>query len=332
MGPESTGLTEATAATLRQVVGDVRHLATTFQEAQSTITKVFSDSTDVYTANNLLTAAQADVSMLSQAVTTQTLLLHLTPLSNQADFRADLQKLQEQLAAAKTLKDQRAAEVIALKAAQRPLPAIASSLLLSQASSSSVSHKRPRLHPDESVEEREVLQMAVSSMEVDHQVRSITQGLIHFFHFFSPLLDSLATRVNLLLEALQTCVVSKVHVRPPSIHPSFCLASLTSLHSVLLFSLIFIFFSFLPSVHAFPGMNPPLLSPVLPFSSMSFCTVSINANGFSNPMKIQACHVPYSRVYFRPSPTFSVLFRAPPYDPVHLRVIPCTSVTCRAPP
>jgi hypothetical protein len=38
------------------------------------------------------------------------------------------------------------------------------------------------------------------------------------------------------------------------------------------------------------------------------------------------CHIPYSRVYFQPSPTFSVLFCAPPYYPVHLRAIPCTSV------
>jgi hypothetical protein len=36
--------TEATDATLRQVVGDVKHLANTFQEAQTTITKAFTDS------------------------------------------------------------------------------------------------------------------------------------------------------------------------------------------------------------------------------------------------------------------------------------------------
>lgn len=35
-------------------------------------------------------------------------------------------------------------------------------------------------------------------------------------------------------------------------------------------------------------MNPPLPLPVSPLPSMSFCTVSINANGLSHPRKINA--------------------------------------------
>ena len=155
--------TDATAATLRQVVGDVKHLANTFQEAQTAITKAFTDSTDVYTANNLLMAAQADVSSLSQAVATQALLLRLTSPSEHPDLHSDLQNLQQQLAAARVLKDQRAVEVLALKVAQRLLPVIASAPITSH-SPPSGSHKRPRLHSNESFEEQEVLQLAVMSL------------------------------------------------------------------------------------------------------------------------------------------------------------------------
>jgi hypothetical protein len=285
--------TEATAATLRQVVGDVKHLANTFQEAQSTITKAFSDSTDIYTANNLLTAAQADVSNLSQTIATQNILLRLTPPADQADFRAQLLSLQEQLNVAKAIKDRHTAEVIALKAAQRPLPLITSPQLSSDTTSTS-SHKRPRLQAQESAEEQEVLQMAVS-MEVDQQVRNIISSLILFFNFFSPLLHSVAIRVHLLLEGLQTAVAPKSHARPfsyvqgssSSSSTLFLSLSLSLSFPTFLFIAI-VFFSLFPLVYALPAMNTPLPSPTAPFPSMSFCTVSINANGFSNPMKISA--------------------------------------------
>ena len=273
-------------------MGDVKHLANTFQEAQTAITKAFTDSTDVYTANNLLMAAQADVSSLSQAVATQALLLRLTSPSEHPDLHSDLQNLQQQLAAARVLKDQRAVEVLALKVAQRLLPVIASAPLTSH-SPPSGSHKRPRLHPDESFEEQEVLQLAVSqvSMEVDQQVCNILDSLLCFFNFFSFLLDSLATCVDLLLKGSQTCVAPILQLcpcsrvrRPSSVSPLF--SSLSSFH--LFIFIIILFSSFSPLVCAFPATSLPLPSPVFSHPSMSFCTVSINANGFSHPMKVHA--------------------------------------------
>jgi hypothetical protein len=189
------------------VVGNVKHLTNTFQEAQTAITKAFSYSTDIYTANNLLTSAQADVSNLSQTIATQNILLRLTPAVDQDDFCTELQNLQEQLNVARAIKDRCAAEVFALRAALQPLPPITAPSLSSQTASTS-SHKRPRLQPHESIEEMEVAQMAVS-IEVDQQVCNITESLFHFFNFFCPLLDNVATHVNVLLKVLQTAGAQK---------------------------------------------------------------------------------------------------------------------------
>ena len=93
--------TLATAATLK-VVGDVKQLAITFQDAQSTIAKAFTDSTAISTANNLLSSAQADVSNLTQSISTHNILLNITPPENQADIRTELENLREQLKEART--------------------------------------------------------------------------------------------------------------------------------------------------------------------------------------------------------------------------------------
>jgi hypothetical protein len=210
--------TKANAATLKHVVNDVRYLAVTFQEAQNTITKAFSDFTDIYSANNLLTSAQADVSNLSQALTSQNLLLHLASPDDQAELRIELLNLQGQLSIAKEIKEQRAAEIVALRAAQRPIPALNTTPhSSSHPRSASSPHKRPRLQHNEAMEEQEVMQLAVS-MEVDQQVRNILFSLLQFFDSLSLLLNFLAFRVDLLLKGLWHGVISlsKGHLRPHS--------------------------------------------------------------------------------------------------------------------
>jgi len=171
--------TEAMASTLKDVVGDVKQLAFVFQDAQTTITKAFSDSTAVYAANNLLTSAQADVSNINQSIVTHNVLLRITPPEQQYDIRAELQNLREQLKLAQVTKDQWAAEVVALQAAQRPLhlPSVTPPHLSVGATPASSSQKRRRLQQDESLEENDVLEVA-ASMEVDRQVRNIVSSLL----------------------------------------------------------------------------------------------------------------------------------------------------------
>ena len=102
---------EATAASLKDIVSDVKQLAHGFQEAQTTITKAFTDSTAVYSANNQLTSAQFDVSSLLQSISTNNILLGITPPERQDVVREELENLREQLKEAKTIRAARAAEV-----------------------------------------------------------------------------------------------------------------------------------------------------------------------------------------------------------------------------
>jgi hypothetical protein len=74
----------------------------------------------------------------------------------------------------------------------------------------------------------------------------------------------------------------------PSFSVSLSLSFSLPFSPLLLVFASVIFLSFLPVTYAFPAMNPPLPSPTSPFSPMSFCTVSINVNGLSNPIKINA--------------------------------------------
>jgi len=284
---------EATAASLKEVVSDVKQLAYGFQEAQATITRAFSDSTAIYSANSELTAAQFDVSSLLQSISTNNILLGITPPDRQDAVRDELECLKEQLNEARAIKAARAAEVKALRASQTAalLPPKTLSLLSSNVpdAAASTGHKRPRLD----VEEAEVQEM-VTSMEVDQQVRSILSSLSDFFDIFSVFLDESAARVDLLLKGLHgrapsTCP-KKLCWTSPSLPkkslstPTYKNSPATS--STFPFLHLFLIFiaciSLFPStVRAFPPSGP------LPVSS-SLRTMSINANGLHNPMKLSA--------------------------------------------
>jgi len=162
----------------------------------------------------------------------------------------------------------------------------------------SIGHKRPRLEPDESLEENQVQEM-VTSMEVDLQVHSILNSLSTFFQTFAILLDESATRVDLLLKGLQghAPIFSKKSSPPSSpsylnqepsaplpvtSKPSSSTFSIFSFNYTQLFCLFCIYIIFLSrSVHAFPSSSSSPVAPPLRI-------MSINANGLFNPMKINA--------------------------------------------
>jgi len=271
---------EATAASLKDVVSDVKQLAHGFQEAQTTITKAFTDSTAVYSANNQLTSAQFDVSSLLQSISTNNILLGITPPERQDVVREELENLREQLKEAKTIRAARAAEVEALRASQapallppKPVPLLSAAVCDAAPSSG---HKRPRLEAEDSLEENQVQEM-VASMEVDQQVRLILSSLSNFFEIFSTLLDESAACVDLLLKGFRD------HALPNCPQKSYLTPSFSSRFCFLhLLCIIILCISLFPStVRAFPASHS------LPVSS-SLRTMSINANGLSNPMKLNA--------------------------------------------
>jgi len=95
---------EATAASLKEVISDVKQLAHGFQEAQATITKAFTDSTAVYSANSQLTAAQFDVSSLLQTISTNNILLGIAAPDRRPQIQAELESLNDQLNEARTVR------------------------------------------------------------------------------------------------------------------------------------------------------------------------------------------------------------------------------------
>jgi len=211
---------EATAASLKEVVRDVKQLAYSFQEAQTTITRAFTDSTAIYSANSELTAAQFDVSSLMQSISTNNILLGIAPSECQDAIRSELQSLKEQLNEARAIKTARAAKVKALRASQSAalLPQKPISLLSANVPNStpSTGHKRPRLEVEDASEENQVQEM-VTSMEVDQQVRSILSSLSDFFEAFSLLLDESAACVDLLLEGFNGHAPLPL---PKTLHPA----------------------------------------------------------------------------------------------------------------
>lgn len=259
---------EATAASLKEVVSDVKQLAHGFQEAQTTITKAFTDSTAIYSANSQLTAAQFDVSSLLQSISTNNILLGITPPERQDILKSELENLKEQLEAAKATRAARAAEVEALRISQTSVPLLQKPMpfLSVQASddNSSSGHKRPRLE----LEEENQVQEMVTSMEVDHQVRSILATLSDFFETFSTLLDVSAARVDLLLKGL--------HDRASSTFPnksSNSASSLSSPHKKSLTSL--------PSLLPFLSMkSPPTSFLYMKSPSMSFLPTKLPSTSF----------------------------------------------------
>jgi len=133
----------------------------------------------------------------------------------------------------------------------------------------------------------------ITSMEVDQQVCSILSSLSDFFKTFSLLLDESATHVDLLLKGLNghaplthpkmsplTSSFSKMLPSAPSPYQKSPTMPST-FPSLLFLAIFFICISLFLTVCAFPPPGP------LPISS-SLHTMSINANGLSNPMKINA--------------------------------------------
>ena len=279
---------EATAASLKEVVSDVKQLAYGFQEAQTTITRAFTDSTAIYSANSELTAAQFDVSSLMQSISTNNILLGIAPPDRQEHIRNELESLKEQLNEARAIKTARAAEVKALRASQTAalLPQRPISLLSANVPDSAPSsrHKRLRMEMEDTSEENQVQEM-MTSMEVDLQVRSILSSLSDFFETFSLLLDESAARVDLLLKGLyghnqshfpKTPAPASIFIpkKSPSTYSPFSFLSV-------LFILVICISIFSPTVRAFPSSGP------VPVTS-SLRTLSINANGLYNPMKLNA--------------------------------------------
>ena len=183
----------------------------------------------------------------------------------------------------KAIRAARASKVEALRASQNPtlLPQQPLPLLSVGAHevAPSSGHKRPRLDTEDSLEEN-LVQEIVTSMEVDQQVCSILSSLSNFFEIFSTLLDESAACVDLLLKglldraSLQLPEESYLTPSTSSFHFHFCF-----LH---FFCIIILCISICPStVCAFPASNS---GPV----SSSLRIMSINANGLSNPMKLNA--------------------------------------------
>jgi hypothetical protein len=290
---------EATAASLKEVVSNVKQLAYGFQEAQTTITRAFTDSTAIYSANSELTAAQFDVSSLMQSISTNNILLGIAPPERQDAIRNELQGLKEQLNEARVIKTARAAEVKALRTSQTAalLPQKPISLLSDNVpdSAPSAGHKHPRREVDDALEENQVQEM-MTSMEVDQQVCSILSSLSDFFETFSLLLDESAARVDLLLKGLNGRAQSpfpkmlplastSMSKNAPSTSSFSQKSPLTYFSSFpflsLLLALVICISIFPLTVRAFPSSNH------LPVSS-SLHTMSINANGLYNPMKLNA--------------------------------------------
>jgi hypothetical protein len=290
---------EATAASLKEVVSDVKQLAYGFQEAQTTITRAFTDSTAIYSANSELTAAQFDVSSLMQSISTNNILLGIAPPECQDAIRSELESLKEQLNEARVIKMARAAEVKALRASQtaallprKPIPLLSASV---PDSAPSAGHKRPRHEMEDTAEETQVQEL-ITSMEVDQQVCTILSSLSDFFETFSLLLDDSDAHVDLLLKGLNgrtplplpdTSPPASISISRGSPSTSFfsrkssssCSSFPLPLLSVL-FALVFCISIFPLAACAFPSSGP------LPVSSLH--TMSINANGLYNPMKLSA--------------------------------------------
>ena len=267
---------EATAASLKGVVSNVKQLACDFQQAQATLTNTFSSSA-VYSANNLLTSAQFNVSTLQQTITTHNMILSITSPDRQLEACTELETLRERLRHAKTIMDSRAAEVLALQASQHPaLPPVCSSP--STSPNTHTAQKRPRLESDDSMEEDQVTAMT-ATMEVDLLVCKLLHSLSNFFNVFSVFLHVSAKCVNFLLTGFQSHVLVQSDVQPKaasSSQSSFYYPPLSYFFTFIIFTLLFS-----QIISAFPASSP------LALSSTMF-TVSINVNGLFDPMKINA--------------------------------------------
>ena len=312
------------AATVRSLADDQKLLSHNFQTAQDNITQAFAaDLTAVYAATNLVSTAQAELTSLQQSLTTVQLMSMLAPNPQAQNIVLDsITKLTSRIDAATSVRDAQAQELRSLQSRSLPMlnHAEITDLVLHthdalMAGPSSDSHeppssqlsssmgppqRRPRTSLDSQNEGSDDVRdadLVASQMLVD------SQSLVRFPSFCWPFLAKLAhthllfslpirifaalrARIKIFSSSISSFLVllSSPAQRVPHPHPIFLRPSSSLLFSsrvsssLLFFLLLFSFFSLLfPSVLALPPLNP-----------VSLHTISINANGLADPMKITA--------------------------------------------
>ena len=301
---------EAMAATVRSLADDQKLLSHNFQTAQDNITHAFADSTAVYAATNLVSTAQAELTSLQQSLTTVQLMSVMAPNPQAQNIILDsINKLTSRIDTATSVRDARAQELRSLQSRSLPMlghAEIPDLMLQAQdapmAGPSSDSHeppssqsvgsmgppqKRPRTSTDGQTELAEDVRdanLVASQMLVD------SQSMVRFPPSPWPFLSEFAHTHLAFFYPIRAFAALKACM---NVYFSFLSSFLTLFSSfpaqrmynssscspfLMFFLLLFFFFSFLlPSVLALPPVNP-----------VSLRTISLNANGLANPMKIAA--------------------------------------------
>jgi outer membrane murein-binding lipoprotein Lpp len=315
-----TSQLESVSATVHALSDDQKILSHSFQTAQDNITRAFADSTAIYAATNLVTAAQSELTSLQSSLTTLQLMSVLapTPQAQQA-VQDNVTTLQARINAASTTRDSRAAELYALQSRALPMlpssqvpsltmsddvthnrnpsvPSAAPSPAQTPVSAASSSHKRMRTTDDDgedTLEDAQDTEKIAAMMEVDTSPKVRLQPSLQNFPlslshpFVHPSSNLTAPRTPILMGA-PPCAAEMYQTRgliiyaPSNFHYSCTCASsfkfslIPRLHLSLLF-ITLLSFLLLPVTYALPSGGPVFLR-----------TISLNANGLADPMKLAA--------------------------------------------
>ena len=288
---------DAMAATVCSLADDQKQLLNNFKTAQDNITQAFADSTAVYAATNLVSTAQAELTSLQQSLTTVQLMSVLAPNSQAQQMILDsIANLTNRIDTATSIRDARAQELRSLQSQSLPMlaPARIPDLVLLAAPAQDMPmagpssglgppQKRARTSTedqDELSEDVRDASLVASNMLVDPQPSVCIQYPSWLFlqksactYSFPPLFLSVFAALkafihdffSFLFLPLNFSCLSYLHFSFPSRLPAASLFTLSFL----------LFCSLFPSVQAMPPVSP-----------VSLRTVSINANGLGDPMKI----------------------------------------------
>lgn len=310
-----TAQCDAMAATVRSLADDQKLLSHNFQTAQNNITRAFADSTAVYAATNLVSTAQSELTSLQQSRTMLQLMSIIAPNPQaQAIILESTTDLTNRINSATVTRNSRATELQALQSRALPmLPyndipdlSIAPQDALMEESPSrlnvpsprspdasahpspSTSHKRARVsNTPDGDEDAQDADLIATQMEIDqHHSVCLFQTFHLFFLFLSFPSQFLMFPFSALLP--NPCInfpVCTYFSNKKGLLFSFFFPVLPLLNTLLsplrmprIFFLSFLIFLYLfPTVSALPPLNPVL-----------FRTISLNANGLADPMKIAA--------------------------------------------
>ena len=310
------------SATVRSLADDQKQLSHSFKTAQDNITQAFADSTAVYAATNLVSTAQAELTSLQQSLTTVQLMSVMAPNSQaQQVILESIATLTDRINTAISVRDARAQELRSLQSRSLPmltpgripdlavytaqtqdLPMAVPSSGPGDSSTSSQNAGPPQKRPRTSAEDLDEFSedvrddnLVASNMLVDsqttvslhHPIRRFLQELAHT-NLISLLSSSVFTALKALLQHFLSFLSPILILKFPYLYFLSYLSSLRFLLPSRVFirtfpslSFVFLFFvlccSIFPCVQAMPPVNP-----------VSLRTISINANGLADPMKIAA--------------------------------------------